>query len=67
MITLANKLAAYLGRELGKSEDEIEVMAYGFIGLIQMLCIYLITSVISLKREKRKSSYVSITQTYKKA
>ena len=48
MITLANKLAAYLGRELGKSEDEIEVMAYGFIGLIQMLCIYLITSVISL-------------------
>ena len=48
MISLANKLAAYLGRELGKNEDEIEVMAYGFIGIIQMLAIYMITSVISL-------------------
>lgn len=45
---LARKIAESAGKPLGKSEEEIAVMAYGLIGILQFSAIFVLASVIGL-------------------
>ena len=45
---LARKMAASIGRSLGRSDEEIAVMAYGFIGILQFFAIFLCSLVIGI-------------------
>ena len=42
MEKLAKSIAASIGKNLGKSEEEIAVIAYGLIGILQILAILVI-------------------------
>lgn len=46
METLAKKIAKSVGESLGKSEEEVAVMAYGLIGILQFSAIFILSSVI---------------------
>ena len=46
METLAKKIAKSVGESLGKSEEEVAVMAYGLIGILQFSAIFVLSSVI---------------------
>ncbi len=48
MERLAKKIAESIGKSLNKSEDEVAVVAYGLIGILQFLAIFLLASVIGL-------------------
>lgn len=48
MERLAKKIAESVGASLGKTEDDVAVMAYGLIGILQFLAIFLLASVIGL-------------------
>ena len=48
MERLAKKIAESVGTALGKSEEEIAVMAYGWIGIIQFSVIFLLSSVFGI-------------------
>lgn len=48
METLAKKMAAAIGKDLGKSDEEIAVIAYGLIGILQFLAILLISLTIGI-------------------
>jgi accessory gene regulator B len=48
MERLAKKIAESVGVSLGKSEEEIAVMAYGWIGIIQFSAIFLLSSVFGI-------------------
>lgn len=48
METLAKAIAAAIGKNLGKNDEEIAVIAYGLIGLLQFLAILILTLVIGL-------------------
>ena len=48
METLAKAIAASIGKSLGKSEEEIAVIAYGMIGILQFLAILVISLVIGI-------------------
>ena len=48
METLAKKMAQSIGRSLGKNDEEIAVIAYGLIGILQFLTIFILSSVIGL-------------------
>ena len=48
MEKLAKALAASIGRNLGKSEEEVAVIAYGLIGILQFLAILAISLVIGI-------------------
>lgn len=48
MERLAKKIAKSIGESLGKSEEDVAVVAYGLIGLLQFLAIFLLASVIGL-------------------
>lgn len=46
MERLAKKIAESVGDSLGKNEEEVAVMAYGLIGILQFLAIFILASVI---------------------
>ena len=46
MERLARKLAESIGASLGKSEDDVAVVAYGLIGILQFFAIFLLASAI---------------------
>ena len=48
MEKLARKIAESVGTSLGKSEEEIAVMAYGWIGILQFSAILLLSSVVGI-------------------
>lgn len=48
MERLAKKIAESVGASLGKTEDDVAVMAYGLIGILQFFAIFLLASVIGL-------------------
>ena len=48
MEQLAKKIAKSIGESLGKNDEEIAVMAYGLIGLLQFLAIFALASVIGI-------------------
>ena len=48
MEKLAKAIAASIGKSLGKSEEEIAVIAYGMIGILQFLAILVISLVIGI-------------------
>ena len=48
MERLAKKIAASVGESLGKNEEEIAVMAYGLIGILQFLAIFILASIIGI-------------------
>ena len=48
MEKLAKAIAAAIGKNLGKSEEEVAVIAYGLIGLLQFFAILLLTSAVGL-------------------
>ena len=48
MEKLAKAIAASIGKSLGKSEEEIAVIAYGMIGILQFLAILAISLVIGI-------------------
>ena len=45
---LARKIAESVGANLQKTDQEIAVMAYGLIGILQFMAIFILTSIISL-------------------
>jgi len=48
METLAKKMAQSIGKSLGKTEEEIAVIAYGLIGILQFSTIFVLSSIIGL-------------------
>lgn len=48
MERLARSIAEAAGKPLGKTDEEIAVMAYGLIGILQFSAIFLLASVIGL-------------------
>lgn len=48
MERLAKAIAASIGKNLGKSEEEIAVIAYGLIGILQFLAILILSLTIGL-------------------
>lgn len=46
MERLARKLAESIGASLGKSEDDVAVVTYGLIGILQVFAIFLLASAI---------------------
>jgi accessory gene regulator B len=48
MEKLARAIAAAVGKNLGKSEEEIAVIAYGMIGILQFLAILIISLTIGI-------------------
>jgi accessory gene regulator B len=48
MEKLAKSIAASIGKNLGKSEEEIAVIAYGLIGILQILAILVISLTIGI-------------------
>ena len=48
MIKLANTLALSIGSKLGKTDEEIAVIAYGLIGILQFLAILVISLTIGI-------------------
>jgi accessory gene regulator B len=48
MERLAKKIAKAIGVSLGKSDEEVAVVAYGLIGILQVLTIFLAVSAIGL-------------------
>ena len=48
MERLAKKIAKSIGESLGKSEEDVAVVAYGLIGLLQFMAIFLLASLIGL-------------------
>lgn len=48
MERLAKKIAKSVGESLGKNEEEIAVIAYGLIGILQFSAIFIVMTVISL-------------------
>ena len=48
MEKLAKSIAASIGKNLGKSEEEIAVIAYGLIGIFQILAILVISLAIGI-------------------
>ena len=48
MERLARKIAESVGTNLQKTDQEIAVMAYGLIGILQFMAIFILTSIISL-------------------
>ncbi len=48
MERLAKAIAASIGKNLGKSEEEIAVIAYGLIGILQFLAILAISLIIGI-------------------
>ena len=48
MERLAKKMAESIGKSLGKSADDVAVVAYGLIGIIQFLSIFLLASVFGI-------------------
>ena len=48
MEKLARAIAAAVGKNLGKSEEEIAVIAYGLIGILQFLAILIISLTIGI-------------------
>ena len=48
METLAKKMAQSIGKNLGKTEEEIAVIAYGLIGILQFSTIFVLSSIIGL-------------------
>jgi accessory gene regulator protein AgrB len=48
MERLAKKIAASIGTSLGQNEENIAVVAYGLIGILQFLAIFILASVIGL-------------------
>jgi accessory gene regulator B len=45
---LAKKIAGSIGESLGKSEEDVAVMAYGLIGILQFLAIFALASMIGV-------------------
>ena len=48
MEKLARAIAAAVGKNLGKSEEEIAVIAYGMIGILQFLAILILSLTIGI-------------------
>lgn len=48
MERLAKKIAKSVGESLGKTEEEIAVIAYGLIGILQFSAIFVIASIIGI-------------------
>jgi accessory gene regulator B len=48
MERLAKKMAESIGKSLNKSSDEVAVIAYGLIGILQFLTIFIVSFVIGL-------------------
>ena len=48
MERLAKKIAGSVGESLGKNEEEVAVMAYGLIGILQFLAIFILASVFGI-------------------
>ena len=48
MEKLAKSIAASIGRHLEKSEDDVAVIAYGLIGILQILAIFVISLTIGI-------------------
>ena len=48
MESLAKAIAASIGQKLGKTEDEVAVIAYGLIGIFQFLAILIISLTIGI-------------------
>ena len=48
MERLAKKIAGSVGESLGKNEEEVAVMAYGLIGILQFLAIFILASIIGI-------------------
>lgn len=48
MELLANKIAAYLGKNLNKDDEQTSVIAYGLIALLQTASIFLLALVIGI-------------------
>ncbi len=48
MERLAKKIAKSVGESLGKTEEEVAVIAYGLIGILQFSAIFLVASVIGI-------------------
>ena len=48
MERLARKIAESIGSSLGKSEEDVAVVAYGLIGILQFMAIFLLASAIGL-------------------
>ena len=48
MELLAKRIASSIGKNLGKSDDEIAVIAYGLIGILQFLAILAISLTIGI-------------------
>lgn len=48
MEQLAKKIAESVGSRLEKTDQEIAVMAYGLIGILQFMAIFILSSVISI-------------------
>ena len=46
MERLAKKIAESIGESLGKSDEDVAVVAYGLIGILQFLAIFLLASTI---------------------
>ena len=48
MERLAKKIAVSIGESLGKNDEEVAVMTYGLIGILQVLTIFIISSIIGI-------------------
>ena len=48
MEALAKRIAAAIGRNLSKTDEEVAVIAYGLIGIIQFLAILIISLTIGI-------------------
>jgi accessory gene regulator B len=48
MERLAKKIAESIGSSLGKSQEDVAVIAYGLIGILQFMAIFLLASVVGL-------------------
>lgn len=48
MERLAKKMAEAMGKSLGKSSEDVAVVAYGLIGILQFLTIFLLTTAIGV-------------------
>ena len=48
MERLAKKIAESVGKSLDKNEEDVAVIAYGLIGILQFMAIFLLASVIGL-------------------
>lgn len=48
MEALAKKMAEAIGRSTGKSAEEIAVIAYGFIGILQFTAIFLLSTIVGI-------------------